>query len=72
MADTTCPDDFLGHNPSISDHDDNNSSDANSDDNPVLGAQGVDYTPLKHVHENRSNRGRGSVRWRLCSELGAG
>ena len=72
MADTTCPDDFLGHNPPISDHNDNGSSDDSSDDNLVLGAQSVDYTPLEHVHENRSNRGRGSVRRRLCSEPATG
>ena len=68
MADIACSDEFLGHNPAFYDHDDIASSNDSSDKDPMLGTQGVDYTPLEQVHENRSNRGRGSVRRRLCSE----
>ena len=68
MADTTCSDKFLGHNPALSDHDDNASSDDSSDEDLMLGTQGIDYIPMEHVHENRSNRKRGNVHRRLCSK----
>ena len=68
MADTTCSDKFLGHNPAFSNHDDIASTDERSDEDTMLGIQGVDYIPLEQVHENRKNCERGSVRWRLCSK----
>ena len=73
MADTTFSDEFLGHNCALSDHDDITSSDDSNDEDPMLSTHGVDYTPLEHVYDNRSNRVRGNVRWRLCfkSSLGS-
>ena len=68
MADRAFSDEFLGHNRVSSDHDDIANSDDNSDEDPMLGTQGVDYTTLEHIHDNCNNRGRGSVHWRLCSE----
>ena len=72
MGNTAFFDEFLGHNLTLSNHDDIASSDDTNDDDPMLGTQCVDYTPLEHVHENRGNPGQGNVRRRLCSEPSLG
>ena len=52
MADTTCSDEFFGHNPALSDHNDIASSDDSCNEDPVLGTQGIDYTPWGRCMRN--------------------
>ena len=70
MVDTSFFDDFFGQNLPVCDHGDSaNLVDNNNEDVP-LSTQRVDYAPLEHVHDNRSNHGRSNIRRRVCSELG--